>query len=460
MLKMIKDIWKIEYLFIVMMFGVFLGSKFLAIPTPFLTLNLGMILPIFMLYASIKRLGWINRIFLYTGPLFLLTIYASIQTFALEEKALAVQDVRSLMMMSLTALTLLYSYEYFGKRIFFILMSKVFWSLFVLLTVFGLFEYFTGIHIWATGIETILSYTISDFTFAPRFIWGNPNNFITALLVVCAGIILFDTRVAMNIFKQFLLLSILFFFSDTAQSKFGKIAALFMVAYIIYLNRALLIGKYKSNKKSLLIGFIFLLGVVINASWFLGPKFSSNRDYYLNEILVQNKTTGNLSYVNTDSLSIREKDSLIKRLKFARDKKRLGSTELRKNLIKNGAYYYGQEPVFGIGPGQYQLKNIKHQNKYEIETLQGSHHFFVDIFSQYGILGILFILFYIITVLVYLVGSKNWDQKMAALISVSFLFFGSNLPSKFSTFECAYIALAFITFLSYNAKTVGDENRI
>lgn len=449
-----------DYWFILTMISVFLGSKPLGIPTPFFTLNLGMILPLLMIFYFVRKIGIDRKIILYTLPLTVLSIYSCIQLLFVKDLSLGIQDSRSLILMTLTSILILYSRKYFEKVKFHDLMSKVFWTLFLMLSIFGLFEYFTGIHIWATGIDVILNFAISDFTFAPRFIWGNPNNFVTSFLVVSAGILYFDLRFTTNIFKQFLVLTFLFFFSDTAQSKFGILSAICLVFYILFLNKTLLIEKLKYNKKSLLFGLVFLGAILINSDWFLGPKFGKNRTYYLNNVLVQNPKTGVLSFVKTDTLTNSEKDSLIKSLKYAQDKKHLSSTELRKNLIKNGVYYFESAPLTGIGPGQYQYRNREGENKYEIETLQGSHHFFVDIFSQYGSIGIIFLIIYLVWLIRYFKGIKGWDTRFSSLVVLIFLFFASNLPSKFSTYECSYIALAITTLIAYSYNLKEDENRV
>ncbi|MDX1445047.1 O-antigen ligase family protein [Lishizhenia sp.] len=456
----LKQIWKIEYLFIFTMLSVLVGSKMFGISLPGFTLNLSMILLFICFFIFFKKVGFNKKVMLYGAPIVVLALYSCLQLFYVEGVTLAIVEVRSLLMMALTVVVALYARVYFQKRLLYVLLSKVFWTLFIMLTLFGLFEYFTGIHIWATGIDTILDFKISDFTFAPRFIWGNPNNFITAFLVVSAGIVLVDTRLKQNVFKQFLILIGLFFFSDIAQSKFGIISSVVYTFYLFYLNKELLIDKLRSNKLTLIIAMAMTLGIVLNANWFLGPKFGESRDYFLNEVLIVNDSTGNYEYINKKKLNEDNRELMIKRLKFAKTKRSLGSTELRVHLIKNGLQYYLEEPIFGIGPGQYQYKTRTGQNKYYVGSLQGSHHFVMDIISQYGLIGISFLLIYTFWIVKFMFNGITWDRRMASLISLIFIFCASNLPSKFSSYEYAYLAIAIITLVAFKPNLELDENRL
>src|SRR5690606_28565143 len=105
-----------------------------------------------------------------------------VQFFSHTKTALALFDLRSLLMQMITAFVLFSTFAQLGKERFFkIVVYGLRFSLLILI-VSGFFESYTGIHIVGTFTEKILALRVGNIHYAPVFLYDNPNDFVAHYL--------------------------------------------------------------------------------------------------------------------------------------------------------------------------------------------------------------------------------------------------------------------------------------
>ena len=64
---------------------------------------------------------------------------------------------------------------------------------------------------------------------------------------------------------------------------------------------------------------------------------------------------------------------------------KLNSNLTRKNLLLNGAWMLQQQPIMGLGPGQYSWYTKNKLVPFETGTIDSPHEGLTELASQYGI---------------------------------------------------------------------------
>lgn len=404
------------------------------------------VIPLVVLYYGL-RLKIDLSVLPYIIPVLFLLGVAVFHYPALKVKTFANMEIRIWVSTALFLALLLMASRYHGKNRFNIILSNLLWLTFLITSIAGLLEYSSGYHIIFDEGRILFTSELDVYADAPTFIWYNPNNFVAYLLILIGGLILFDKNFPDNFWKQYLVLFLLIYFSQISSARYGLLSSFFYSGYLLYLSwrkfKDPLVRNGKRVKFSLFLSSLILLysGVVFYTNNNLRFNLSAKPIEKVDISLYNDET------VKTDSLKSPQKqgEEII-----------IGSDAVRMNLILNGIEYFKESPLMGIGPGEYQRKTKDGENKYYVKGVWASHHYVIDLISEYGVAGILFLLTIFIS---FLSSFKNADSlNRIGLITVVLLFLvAGNLPSKFMNMSCSVLMLSFIFLLFH--QTIENRNK-
>lgn len=359
----------------------------------------------------------------------------------------ALHEIRSLILMSATIILLIRTPFILGKSTFIYLISQLSFVLFLFLAIIGFLEFFTGIHFAGYFTEKLVNLPAGSITYAPVFLYDNPNNFLVYLFSF--GCIHLLTNQNISTYKLFSIFLLLTFFSIAADSKFGKISSLLL---FIFHFTPIIWAKIKSVEQIWLritfFLFISVLICILSKPLFWGPIWKDNQKYLLAQInplvIKENKAT----FINRDSLvQIIGEDSLYKSFSAYREKGIVKSVDLRRNLILNGLYLTKFSNYLGVGPGQFQWYHSQNLVPYSTNKISNPHESNIEIASQYGVfIYLLFVSFMLFKIFSTLNSILEIKKKVSYLaICISYLIV-SDMPSSWLVLNIAW-AFTAILFL-------------
>lgn len=375
------------------------------------------------------------------------------------DKKIAFYEIRSLVLMAITVWMIFRTYYIFGKIKFFEIIFRLSVYIFILLTVIAFFEFFTGIHFAGKFTEKLWNLPAGMHTYAPVFLYDNPNTFLCYLFGT-ALIILMTGRDKLNEWKIFSILFILFFFSIVAGSRFGKISVyiLLLVWVINFLMNQNFLGlkKYLTWLALSAFGLIFCFST---KEIYFGPLWK-NGEHYLIPSITSAK-------IENDKIIFYSSDSLVKQfgekevIKAYREYQMRGtdwSTNIRKNLLLNGLYLTKQSKFIGVGPAQFRYYHQQKLVPYPTTTIDSPHDGLMEILSQYGLL--IFIPYIFILFFYWLKAFRNRKYNIGYFftLTASYLVFVIILymPSSFLLLNIGWILIPILLISS--SQSPNEKN--
>ena len=126
----------------------------------------------------------------------------------------------------------------------------------------------------------------------------------------------------------------------------------------------------------------------------------------------------------------------------------------------NGYYFFMENPIFGIGPGQYRYRHKLEQNIFYSRTNISPHFWLVEIISQFGL--IIIIPYFSMLVYVFLFGityiKRNVIYGGSIIISITVFGLVSLLPSSFLILDIHWFFMSIlITVIAFlNQKKIAE----
>ncbi|SFT76749.1 O-Antigen ligase [Lishizhenia tianjinensis] len=399
---------------------------------------------VFYFVRSTNRL----KVFYFSLPILLLLIWGGVMYGSIPEsgKVFANMELRILLVSFFFVNLFLYSFQSLGREKFTAILKYLLWGTLVIVLGIGAVEKLWGFHFVLENNVFVITEFFPKFRDIPIFIWHNPNNYIAYLLVLVSGLILFDKFLSKKLLLQLLIFLVLFVYSNVAQARYGLLASMIFGAFLLLSN----LINIRQERQS----FIKWIGVTLGVGIFTFStvEFIQNNKFSIDAKMVNTSKVKEMT-VEQD-LSVQYVDiSDTEKLKELKDELKLGSDIVRYNLIRNGLDYFVQEPIKGIGPGQYQYKTQQDQGRYFVAEVWASHHYLIDILSEYGLIGIIFILSLVLGFL-WIFKKGSWLNRITLITAFLLFVIAGNLPSKFMNMTCSALMLGviFVYYLSFFSK--------
>ena len=338
-------------------------------------------------------------------------------------------DVRSLLFLWLFISVFIGAYFFLGKTKFQGILQTGLLIFLTVLVVSGVFEFYTGIHILGHFTDKmLLEPEVRPYFYSPVFRYDNPNDYLAYFngILLLLGV-LSDKKRSLN-WLLFGLSFLSLFFAITAQSVFMSVVSTILILWFGVECICFYVEKIQV-KKYWFVAAAICLGVYVfcSSTLFYGPKYASGNHTVQKE------------YKH-----------------FPTSTEQMGSVEIRQNLILNGMEYIKEEPLTGIGAGQFRYRHRIGQKAYDTSTVTNPHNFFIEIVSQYGIFAWIFIGFLAVGFIKTILGVfHNWRENYTLLI-IFFLYpIFTLVPSAFLYQEINCLFTAVLIIQSYTIQREG-----
>lgn len=362
---------------------------------PYLLLT-GFLLLYTLLAAPETRLLLLHRYAMVAYAL--LAVYAAVYAFFVPFSAPVLYDVRSMLLQAATVVVLVRAFYLLGEASFRAILVKSLSVVLIFLLLAAWLEYFTGIHLAGAHTEKLLHYPVGNHTYAPVFVYDNPNTFLVYLLGVAVLLFFLEPTWLARFEVAFPILVQLLFFALIADSRLAKLMTLALMFWMLFRSCHARWASIRGFYVPALAGMVLAgLAVLAMNPLYYGPIWKNGSDYQLNAIEVPVERNGKLVFDGPDSLIARYgKDSLLEAYTGYERHGNMGSDVVRANLLRNGMQLIRNFPLTGIGPGQY----IRFANSGLLHHPTGSvnspHESITELLSQYGIpVGLLIVLAFI-----------------------------------------------------------------
>ena len=367
------------------------------------------------------------------------------------DKKIAFYEIRSLILMTATIWMIFRAYYILGKNNFFDIIFRLSVFIFILLTTIAFFEFFTGIHFAGKHTEKLWDFPVGMHTYAPVFLYDNPNTFLcylfgAALLVFLAG------KEKINEWKIFAIIFILFFFSIVSDSRFGKISVYILLAvWIINFSLRQNTSGIKKYISWIALSALALIFCTVTKEIYKGPYWKDSEHYLIPSISSAKIENNKINFYSTDSLvkQFGEKE-IISAYREYQMRGTDWSTNIRKNLLLNGIYLTKQSKFLGVGPAQFRYYHQQKLVPYPTTTVTNPHDGFMEILSQYG-LPIL-IPYVFIFLFYWMKAFRSRKQNISYFLNLtsSFLIFIiiSDMPSAFLILNIGWILIPILLISS------------
>jgi len=150
---------------------------------------------------------------------FLLMAYGLAYLPFVENFRVGLMDVRSMILQFLYVGIIIFSYSIMGRKLFENLIFKLAILIFIFFSLVAWAEYFTGIHVAGDHTNKLLNYPVGNITYAPVFIYDNPNTFLVYLFGSAFIVFLVKPAFLKSLKWSFGILFTLLFFSLIADSR-------------------------------------------------------------------------------------------------------------------------------------------------------------------------------------------------------------------------------------------------
>jgi len=414
------------------------GAKVIHFSIGFATLYPSLILGVVFLLSTFKYIFQFSKIEKFIGLVLVgLLIQSFLISFFIPGKKEALFDLHSIILFNLYYFNFILAKHSLTKQKFIHLFNKgfLFFSLFIL--IFGIIESLIGIHIG--GDYTFrLSQGMATVNYAPLFIYDNPNDYLVYSVGVSFIALIFNKKLFEHKLLVFSIIAINLFFAHIALSRFA-IFLMMMLLFVFLWNTYIL----KFKKKYLFYFLIPFTLIVSSNKIYLGPIIITQ----LNEIK-EDKIKG-----NGPNLVSSKKQEKVLDLNVKQDTL-LESYIVRKNLLINGFNLFKSSPLIGVGPGQFRYLLNKYETKYPIDKNYSPHNYFIEMISQYGIIGIIVFLIPLILFFIKVLKGK-WNLMFSILIGIYYL--EGLMPSAFLYLDINWIVFSVIV-LCYSEDFISFKS--
>ena len=375
-------------------FGSKIGSYKLESFTIFPNLIVGLLF-VPLIIIKFKSIGFYTKTFC---VILLLTLaYSYIWILIYGPNFESVFDFRSLIFYIFSFLILAVTSELLGPKKFIDLVKIILWIYLFIILFFGIFEIISGYHFEGTFTNKLLHTGYSLVDYSPVFIFDNPNDYMMNLFLIIFNLGFIDKSLFHKKPILFLiLLLICLIFSIYSLARIGYIV-IFLASLIIltyFYTKSTIYSVRRNTKHIIWIGVIIsiLFLLVYQNNFFFGkPKDDINAYLYNSKIVVKYPTY----YEAIDALMLPDKEKRMVNTAINNVASNTGynSEDVRLNLLKNGVFLIQNNPILGVGPGQYQVHSKLKKVPYDIGTNSSPHNYLIEMISNYGILGWIYFLF-------------------------------------------------------------------
>jgi len=396
------------------------------------------------------------------GYYILLASIGLVSIFFVAGKNDAIYAARSLIMLAATVSLILLSYAVLGREAFFDRVFQLSTIVFIFFCAAAWFEFYTGIHFESPHTNKLLLLPASNVTYAPTFLYQNPNTFLCYIFSSALIMILCSKKLQNSLLMLLPIIAHLMIFSIAADSQLGKLASAVMFVFFGLMSiRKGFIANYKLHVIALLSMVILLLIVASENPIFYGPIWKKGKDYLLNSILVIKETENKNEIEFQSSSELVEKYGKEKIIDLYYEYQSHGkapSSQVRKNLFLNGIYLIKKHPIVGVGAGQYSWLSAHGELPYDTGTVISPHESVVEFTSQYGIPMLL--LNFVLMGMTFLFILKSQKNKFrfaffwAFIVAISWVV--AAMPSAWLVLNCGWILMALILV----SPQLHTENRV
>lgn len=351
-------------------------------------------------------------------------------------------DVHSLLLQLLYGTIIIGVFHQFGTESFLRLLRKGAFFYLMILYVFGMIEFFSGLHFAGETTRKLINRElIDDVFYMPTFIYDNPNDFIVYLSGLSFILILIQPIV--NHWKNLSILIALFLFTVIADARFGIFLSGVLIAIQVFI---IIKSAWKFDKVNYVViglGLILSTILIYRSPIFIGPRFNSTP-----KIESASRSGGIIVSKNSNDSSdaLSSNDS----------SEALPSNQVRKNLIINGFEYIKERPLSGIGPGQFRYRHAHNQKLEPTGTIVGPHNFPIEVLAQYGLIGLLFFFFLIFVFIKQIQKFRRDKNQIWLLMSLPVFGIISLIPSSFLYMDINWLLIPVIVLLTFdNQKKSG-----
>jgi hypothetical protein len=253
----------IEILFTLMLLSFPFGSFFLSFSIGFMTvypfLMLLLLLAFLSFFQQRQKIEGLSKYYLW----FMLLFFGYALAFLpfVDGKADAIIDLRSIVLMLLTAWVFISMRYFFGFEKWCEIILFAFYLLLGLVTLFAIVEISTGWHLEGAFTDKLAARRIQDsLSYVPVFLWDNPNTFVAYFLLIGGAIIMLEPKGQRKIFVVSTILILALMFSVIAEARLGQFAVWISAAfYFIYY----LTGQKLDGLKRLVTYLLFLTFAIL-----------------------------------------------------------------------------------------------------------------------------------------------------------------------------------------------------
>lgn len=402
-------------------------------------------------------LSWNKNLLLVSIFIGLWLIQGTYQFLTNQKTDLALFDVKALIYQVITSGVLFSVYSKLGKEFFFKLLLNGLRYFLLVLVVITLFEMTTGVHIQGAITNKLSDLPISNLHFAPLFTYDNPNNFIAFYLFILTWIFLLDKSWGRNVFLMLCFTILGYFIAEFAFSNFGKFSFILLALFLISIK---LITLKRIHVVFGVVG-LSLIGLTLYKNpIFLGPKYENGKNYRINGIIVIKDSLEKMTVMTKNHLSKTEQQILINKIDSLEQSIPYKSVDVRKSLIENGVYLIRNNPILGVGPGQFYQLHIDKKVPHDTGTVTSAHCFPIEIISMYGITGWIYLFlfsFYFLKIILF--KSLNYEGYLRFFLAGIFFVLIWMMPASFIFLEIhrLMLPLLVLTFLSLKFKQAHDK---
>jgi len=444
-IKMLKELQKSfelfsvkQLIFFAWMISLPFGAKIVHFSIGFATLYPSLILGFIFFLSSIRIISKVSKTEKSIGfVLIILLIQSILFALIIPGKKEALFDLHSIILFNLYYFNFILAKNSFSKQKFLSLFNNCFLFFCFFLLIFGVIESLIGIHV--VGHYTYrLSQGMATVNFAPLFLYDNPNDYLVYSIGVSYIALIFNKKLFENKLFVFSILVLNLFFAHIALSRFA-IFLMMMLLFVFLWNTYIL----KFKKKYLFYFLIPFTLIVLSNKIYLGPIIITQLNAIKEDKIKSNGP-------NLVSLKKQEKVSDLK----VKQDTLLESYIVRKNLLKNGFNLFKSSPLIGVGPGQFRYLLNKYETKYPIDKNYSPHNYFIEMISQYGIIG--FIVFLIPFILFFIKVLKGrWNLMFSILIAIYYIL--GLMPSAFLYLDINWILFSVIV-LCYSEDFISFKS--
>jgi len=341
-------------------------------------------------------------------------------------------DFKSLAMQLLFAGILLGSFYTLQKERFSRLVKLGILYFLTILIASAIFEFYSGTHLRGHFTDKYFAeQMITNIYYTPLFVYDNSNDYLVYLILITLTYLALGYRDARDDWKALALLLFGFLFAIIASSRLALIV-LIGLFILVGAKRAFEYVRTKGRIEyvAILCGIV-LFGVLFATNpLFIGPKY----------------TTSNFT-----------SDGVRTALPKSVPSDGLSSNEVREGLLLNGIDFIKENPLLGIGAGQFRERHALGNVQRATGSVHGPHNYPVEIITQYGVVGWFYFLFLIFFVWQLWRQFRKGEVNMWMVLLLPVLAICSLIPSGFLYLDIHWLLIPLALLFSLSEEPSKPE---